>query len=339
MPPRGKKKARPSTADIPKAADNDNLSVAFHRAGERAGKELVPREYAGTDRYLDVVTWNIRYFHDRDKERVRRITDVLEALNADAFVFQEILDGSMNVVAEDLERRGAGHYSVAYGSTGGQQRIALMHDLDWLRLKDDAAELFGKGTIRSDDGKDAFPRLPFLGIFTCLPRVDTKDVFDFQLLGVHLKSQRGGGGAQRERGAKALADWLTKEAPRVDSDVIVLGDWNAPPSADVWKPIWELEDAGHAHFTKVNDESEISHLMYQRASEYGSRLDLACITQSAIEQVKTAPKVVRWTSLDELLEGSPKGTQIRSYIREISANVSDHMPVVTRFYFKKRRSS
>lgn len=335
----GTTRSASSRQDMYVRPKNDNLSAALDAAG------LIDPKYAGTDRFLDIVTWNIRFFHDRDDKRVNRVVEVLAALNADIFVFQEILDRSMDVVAQKLGQRGAGYYSVSYGSTGGQQRIALMHDLDWTRLKEEPRELYGRGEVVTSDGKDAFPRQPYLGVFTCLRKAETgalvgeEGAFDFQLLGVHLKSQRGGGDEQRELEGKKLAEWLAKEAPKTDADVVVLGDWNASPDAAPWAPLRKLEEQGRAAFTKYNNSSDISHLMFRNASEFGSRIDLACVSGAATEKVAAPPQVVRWTSLEDLLSGQPKAKQIREYIKEIAEDVSDHMPVVTRFYFEERNAA
>ena len=34
------------------------------------------------------------------------------------------------------------------------------------------------------------------------------------------------------------AAWLVREAPKTDSDTVILGDWNAPPGDACWKPRW-----------------------------------------------------------------------------------------------------
>jgi len=120
---------------------NDNLSNAFDRLG------LVPPKYRGTDQLLDIVTWNIRFFHDQDRDRVKRIVNVLSELNADIIVLEEIKDQSLEVVAQELNRIEAGYYETAYGTTGGDQRVAIMYDLDWIRAKDDIHELFGKEKV------------------------------------------------------------------------------------------------------------------------------------------------------------------------------------------------
>ena len=302
--------------------DNDHISVGF--------ADIVPEEYKGTDRYLDIITWNLFWFHHKEEERVRTVTDILEQLNADILVFQEVVNESLNGVAEELSQRGAGNYEVNYGTTGGNQRIAIMHDLDWIRSKDDVSELFGKKQVIASNNKDAFPRLPLHGIFTGL---SNDKPFDFHLVGLHLKSQRGGGSEQRQKAAEKLSDWMTKQASQIDEDVIMTGDWNKEPSSDDWKALLDLEKDGEVHFSNINDESEISHLMYQKKSKVGTRLDVTAISVAAYDEVNADPKVVKWKNLDALLDSSQKAKKIKENLKYIKENISDHMPVVTRFYF------
>jgi endonuclease/exonuclease/phosphatase family metal-dependent hydrolase len=292
----------------------------------------VPEELRGTDQFLDVVTWNIRFFHDRDPARVEDIARVLATLNADIVVCQEILDGSLDAVAQKLREAGAGYYQTVYGTTGGNQRVALMWDLDWVRSKDEVREVFGRGQVVTADGKDAFPRLPLWGAFTVRPQEADGEPFDLQLLGLHLKSQRGGGETQRTLAADWLAAWLENDARRYDTDVVLLGDWNESPAAAAWAPFREMEEQGEVLFSAINGSHEISHLYYKSKTNLGSRLDLTLISSEAQDRVANVPQVVRWTSLDELLSTQPTGHQIKDLLKQIRENLSDHMPVVTRFY-------
>jgi endonuclease/exonuclease/phosphatase family metal-dependent hydrolase len=313
-----------------KPPKNDKLSKALI--------DIVPKEYRGTNQFLDIVAWNVRYFHDRDPQRVNNVASVLAELNADIFVFEEILDGSLEVVAEKLKSAGAGNYKTAYGKTGGDQRVAMMYDLDWIRAKDDIGELFSKNQFKVD-GKDAFPRLPLRAYFTGLAQGDVEP-FDFQLLGLHLKSQRGEADStskQRAKSADALRGWLLGDAQKVDSDVIMMGDWNEPPDAAAWAPFRDMETKGQVLFHALNDTGCISHLMYKNKNEIGSRLDLGAVTvSSAKEMVNRRADVVQWKSLSDLLKGNPKAAQVKAYISQISNDLSDHMPIVMRFYFQKK---
>lgn len=310
--------------------DNDNISRGFDAL------DLIPDELRGSPNFVDVVSWNIRYFHDRDPERLKLITEILSVLNADVIVLQEILYGSLDPVAESLRESGAGYYDIAYGTTGGQQRVALMWDLDYIRAKEDTKELVKKKEVIASDGKDAFPRLPLWGYFSANNYNWNQEgviPFDFQLVGLHLKSQRGGGAAQRKRAGDWLADWLHRSVNDVDTDVIMAGDWNEPPSAEAWNSIRQLEASGEALFSSVNNSAEISHLYYKNKQNLGSRLDLKAISIAAYDQVYADPKVVNWAPMEKFLEATPKAQEIKDYFKEISKNVSDHMPVITRFHF------
>jgi exonuclease III len=105
----------------------------------------------------------------------------------------------------------------------------------------------------------------------------------------------------------------------------------------------ELEDEGTALFEKINDESEISHFYYKNKNKIGSRLDLVAISMASTEQlVDEKSNVIRWAPLDELMASTPSATDIKDYIKAIGGDrkgrggISDHMPVITRFYFGKK---
>jgi endonuclease/exonuclease/phosphatase family metal-dependent hydrolase len=301
---------------------------------------IVDRRFRGTDRYLDLVTWNIRWFNPRDPQRVDNMVTVLSALNADILVLQEIEAGSLDELAIRLGEAEVGLYKVAYGTSGGDQRIAMLYDTEWVRAKDDIREIVGKREVVTRAGKDAFPRLPLWSWFTGLPVSAHNESFDFQLVGIHLKSQLGDGVTdkeQRHKAAEWLARWLEGDAQDVDSDVLIVGDWNEPPSADTWQPFADLEAEAKVFFRKVNDDDAISHLMYKRKDRIGSRLDIKVASASVGGFRRGDPKVVRWTTLAKLLAGNPSAAAIKRFIREVSRDLSDHMPVVSRFYFTPRR--
>ena len=308
---------------------NDNITPAII--------DLVPEKYRGTDKFLDIVNWNIRYFNPRDPKRVRRIASIMETINADMFTLLEIEEGALEPIIDILNNEKAGYYKAEYGTTGGDQRVAIMYDTEWIRAKEDVKEIFSKKEYTDSEGKDAFPRLPLRGYFTGLVQEDPDDVFDFQLIGLHLKSQRGDGSEQRKVSADALANWLSHEAGKTDADVIMLGDWNKEPTSKEWNAIHRLESKGLAKFKSINDSGSMSHLMYQTKKHFGSLLDLTCVSMSASKNMAgKKSNVVRWKSLDAMLANAPTGEEIKTYIKETSQNISDHMPVFTRFYFKDK---
>ena len=47
--------------------------------------------------------------------------------------------------------------------------------------------------------------------------------------------------------------------------------------------------------------------------------------------------VVKWAPLEAFLGDDPKANQIKEYLKALRERVSDHLPVVTRFYFSDER--
>lgn len=361
MPSRRSRKSASTRSSKPKVtargnvitADNDNLSIGL--------EDVVPDDMKGTSQFLDIVQWNLEWFGAQksatlDRERFGTVVKILDALNGDLFVFQEVAGpsydrrypGALDAVAEELNRRGAGDYVVYYTEAGGEQRVSMMWDRRWLRAKTDVKELFPLGTHTMPGGKDPFgKRTPLLGYFTArvpegAPAAGAEgearaEKFDFQVLGVHLKAMAEGH-AQRLRSAEVLADWLSKEAPKTDNDAMIMGDWNAPPDDSCWGPIHQLESNGNVKFRDINDPSDFSYLWLEnRSDKFTSRIDLQVVSLASMQQVVgAAAQVVRWKPIEEAIAraGSMTDPEVVKTMRFLKEHVSDHMPTVSRFYFK-----
>lgn len=310
--PAKKGRTRGAMPPAPPVADNDNISAAIN--------EYVPEELRGTDRFLDIINWNIRYFNELDPSRVRLITKIMSEINGDIFVLQEIAEGAVNQVASALNESGAGLYKTAYGSTGGTQRVAFMYDTEWVRTKEDFTELFkGEPNTLPGSSKRIFPRLPFHNVMHAFAEDGN---FDFHLAGVHLKAYMGNddpGTEQRRLSAERLVTWSNTETE--DKDIIILGDFNKEPSADEFAIFRAEEEAGRIRFSTWNREDEGSHWYKGKRS----RIDLVIVSDS-VEQVaeRKESKVIPW-----------KGVFDSSTLRnDLIERISDHMPVVSRFYFR-----
>jgi hypothetical protein len=314
-----------------KKIPNDNISSLLGGINPK---------FNDTDDFIDIVQWNLRWFNSKEPDRAAKIEQVLSTLNSDIFVFQEIADGSLDSLAKSLSDNGKGSYEVKYGTTGGQQRVAVMWDMEWVRLKDDVKELFGKGMVSTPSGKDVFPRLPLWSYFFCKSTISIKRGFDFQLVGLHLKSQLDKGGTgeddlQRTLSASKLSDWLLKEANNFDSDSILLGDWNEPPSAEAWEAFRQLENDKKVKFMKINDDTNFSHLYYRNRNDVGSLLDLRVVTSPFAKQMNKTGGTIHWLTLDNLLQSDESAGAVKQIINEIKNEITDHMPVLTRFDVKK----
>jgi hypothetical protein len=326
----------------------DNISAMLD------AKRLVPKKFQGTDKYLDVVSWNIRWFDAADADRVKAITDVLGVLNSDFFVLTEIAsDGALDGVCDQLAKTNAGFYSTCYGTTGREQRIVLMWDRDWVRAKTEPAELFKDEDLRvpaewGTKPQSVFPRLPLWGYFEALASKPGDEGFNFELVGVHLKAQgpnpqgykgpsKRWGIPQRTQAAERLASWLTNYHEHYDTDVIVIGDWNATPDQEEWSRLRQLEQTDEIRFASINKKEEVSHLVRLNASgPGGTRIDLHLVTREA--EANAVPKnmgvVIKWKPFDNLK--SMVAADRVKYFKALKKRFSDHLPVVSRFYLTEK---
>lgn len=338
----------PNTSGFSKNDVPDNITALLN------AKQLVPKKFQGTDKYLDVISWNIRWFDAADTDRVKAIADVLGVLNADFLVLTEIAaDGALEEVVNQLAQTKAGFYSIHYGTTGREQRVVLMWDRDWVRAKTEPVELFKEENLRvpAETGtkpQAVFPRLPLWGYFEALASKPGDEGFTFELVGVHLKAQGPGpkgykgpdkrwGIPQRTRAAERLGSWLGDDHAHSDTDIIVIGDWNATPDQEEWKHLRELERKGEIRFTKINKLGEVSHLVRLNASgPAGTRIDLHLITRAA--NANAVPKnkgvVIKWKPFDNL--SSMVAKDRLDYFKALKARFSDHLPVLTRFYLTEK---
>lgn len=304
----------------------------------------VDKKFNDSDDFIDIVQWNLRWFNSQEPERVTKIIDVLSLLNSDVFVFQEIAPESLDGVARELTEQKKGSYKVAYGTTGGQQRVAIMWDMEWVRLKDDVKELFGRGAVTTPGGKDVFPRLPLWSYLFCKSTISNKRGFDFQLVGLHLKSQLDKSGTgeddlQRTLSASKLANWLQRESNHVDADTILLGDWNEAPDAKAWESIRKLEKEKLVKFKSINDKTHFSHLYYRNRNEVGSLLDLRVVTSPFASQMNKTGGPINWLTLESLLESSATAGEVKKVINQIKGEVTDHLPVLTRFGVNEKKKT
>lgn len=330
-----------------------NVATSANDGFSFAVDDLVPEQYRGTDRYLDVIQWNLEWFgasksRERDTTRFALVVGVLEKLNADLFIFQEIAGpsgtrpGVLDAVAAELTARGAGEYVVDYTLAGGEQRVAMMWDRDWLRAKTEVAELFPRGSHTLEDGSDAFAgRTPLYGWFTGKlgsgPSSRAGGSFDFQVLGVHLKAMADGA-PQREESAQVLARWMRTQAPKTDADVLIMGDFNAPPDDPCWSAFHALENSGKAGFRKINDPSDFSYLwLANKRDKFLSRIDLTVASTASMKKVSgPLAKAVRWKPIEDVIaqsQGNLTSRQVNALLREMKDLLSDHLPIFSRFYF------
>ena len=139
------------------------------------------------------------------------------------------------------------------------------------------------------------------------------------MVGLHLKSQRGGGEEQREAEAERLIRWVNNETE--DEDAILAGDWNALPTQPEFTSVRRSERKGKLRFVSFNKGNEASHFF---KNGKGSRLDLVAVSDAAEDaSAEKAAKVIRWRQ--ELMT--------KANLPDTIDRISDHLPVISRFFF------
>lgn len=310
-------------------AENDRITSIF--------RDMLTPAQRGTDRFLDVVTWNIKWFNVQNPERVAHIARIMGEINGDVFILQEIEQGSMEPVVAALNAVGAGNYKTFYGSNGGDQRVTFVYDQATVRATSNPVNLFADDRpLVPGTRKDVFPRFPVqMKVSVYATRAAERQgrilaPFDFELVGVHLKSQRqdrqgDDGTLQRRLAAEMLTGWMKVDAD--DQDVIVAGDWNAAADRPEFASVRELERTGAAHFASFNPADEASHFFKSGRS---SRLDYIVLSAgSRRAAANDRSEVLLWRDIKE----AATAVERRDALARIYDEVSDHLPVVARFYF------
>ncbi len=213
-------------------------------------------------------------------------------------------------LADDLERRG---YRLMAGASGKAQRVVIAYDADEVELLAPAREL----EVRDSFDFDADCRRD--GLRRPLAAHLRAGSFDFWVVGLHLKSKRGGECSDRIRDGQA-SDLATAVDALVSSsgedDVILIGDFNAlgdePSIAALRSP------GGFAPLTppalRVPGSGEISYLI----PPYASLIDHLMIRRDATTE---------WIEGSTVVFDPGRGRPLKRYVRKLS----DHAPVWASF--------
>jgi hypothetical protein len=96
---------------------------------------------------------------------------------------------------------------------------------------------------------------------------------------------------------------MEEEGNYVDTDILIMGDFNAPPNDKCWQPFHEMEDAGKIKYKEINDNDDFSYLwLANKSDKYVSRIDLTVMSTASSNQVAgEVVKVVRWQPIEEAI--------------------------------------
>ncbi len=132
-------------------------------------------------------------------------------------------------------------YRVAQHYKANDQRIALVYDVARVRLKRRPQLVL----------EDKLQRAA-LWVHVALLDPEREDTMNLQILSVHLSARQRTSLKKRREEAEAIAEWIEKEASKTNADLVVAGDFNAPPFDEAFEPIYKLERKGVLTFRACN---------------------------------------------------------------------------------------
>ncbi len=217
-----------------------------------------------------------------------------------------------------LDERG---YRLVAGDSGDAQRVVLAFDADEVELVGEAEELQVRDSFHFD------AECQYDGLRRPLAAQLKAGDFDFWVVGVHLKSKRGGECSDRMRDGQAqdlveAVDDLVRDSG--EADVVLAGDFNAFVDED---SISALRFPGA--FTtltspsyRVRRSGKISYLI----KPYRSLIDHVMIRRQP---------TVEWVENSTVVYSPGRGQALASYI----GLYSDHAPVWASFYTDRDNDS
>lgn len=274
---------------------------------------------------IEVGTYNLywlgsemRYRQElREEDDVKRIADfVTEALDIEIVAFEEV-NTSMNgtFIYDDKERKISDQqykwlkrymeddgYVFLPGESGGKQNIVIAYDADEVALLSEAREL-------ESSSSTGYLRKPLAAKFKA-------GEFDFWVVAVHLKSQKGGDDSDyvRTKQARELLDAIDNLISESgEQDIILIGDFNAEATDDSIDSIYRKG----RFFTQTwktrlsAGSNDVSYLI----GNFASLIDHIMLRpENTLELIKKSTTVYKPENIGTYLDG-----------------YSDHVPVWTSF--------
>jgi endonuclease/exonuclease/phosphatase family metal-dependent hydrolase len=286
---------------------------------------------------VEVVTWNIRQFPQHSTS-VDYVKNLLEKWNADIYFFQEInSESSLITMVNSMP-----NYSYAVDEESGNLGFALVYKNEYITYNS-KNELWAD-TANNDDGDSDYEnnaayqfadRPPMESYLTW---TDGTKSIDLYVIGVHYKccgddsydaSDTGDETTRRHHASLLLTDYIINN--RSNDNVIVLGDFNNTGSQSIvnptLSPFTDQNNYDSATSFKMTDLS----ILQGPATGYSwqgwtSSYSAAHFDHIIINQSMFTVDATSATSVIAL----PTETGLSN--SNVSNRISDHQPVMYRFY-------
>ncbi len=257
----------------------------------------------------------------RTEEDVERIADfVTEDLDLEVIAFQEVNTSEDEMLDDDTEQSTQQYqwlkshmeddgYVFLEGSTGRSQRVVIAYDANEVTLLESARELEVSDWFRLGSRRSSNLRKPLAAKFQA-------GSFDFWLIAVHLKSQRGGDFSDYVRTQQTsellgvIDDLIAEDG---EQDIILAGDFNAEATDESIEALYWVGDFQTQAWPsrRTSNSNDASYLIGSFAS--------------LIDHIMVRPAVTQELVQRSTVVFNPTGTP------NYTAKYSDHVPVFTSF--------
>lgn len=172
-------------------------------------------------------TWNLEHLSERPNKDFKAIAKV--AKNVDFLAVQELMNAAaLDKLAKELTRQSGEHWSHMASDAVGRSSYKEMYGFVWK----DSKVAYEDGALSYIDRKNIFAREPYSARFKSL----TDNAY-FVVATVHIVY--GKKPADRFEEIEALSSywgWL-KEVYPGNNHIMLMGDFNMPPSSPAWAPL------------------------------------------------------------------------------------------------------
>lgn len=281
----------------PKINKNDSDSIRVDKVGQ--------------NNRFEIVTWNIENFPVQGYTTVEALSQLIQKLDIDLIAVQEIASiRSFDSLLAKLPGW-QGHYSPDDYGNGTYQKTGFLYKSSFISLSNLSALYINE---RTEYGDWAFPRPPYTAFVQIKDKTGT--VYDFNLIVVHMKAYDGTKEiAQRKLACQLLYNHINDEiSAGVDSDFIVLGDWND-----------QLEDSTSTNvfLSFLNDSSNYTFLT---KSIIDQQSYIFAPYQNLIDHI-----LITKDSRQEYGKGLTSVLYLDDEYKAYSTVISDHRPVMAVF--------
>ncbi len=271
----------------------------------------------GTDKTLDIATWNIERFPKRGDTTIVYVAKCIKAMDVDLIGMQEIKGKKafLNLIKElnkiDKKNKWKGYR--AKSDKRWHVNLAFIYKANVIHVNK-IYELFKR---KDEKYRYIFPRYPLVIDFNYHGE-------RFVVINNHLKARSGEKNRNRRRKALSkLHAWVMKNLP--NENVIILGDMNDQlvdlPSTNVFTVfLKDKKDFSFADYKIAADSTADWSYPYWK---YRGHIDHIIISNELYDDFSNKNSAVKTIAIDKFMEG---GDEARYQF------ITDHRPVAIRLY-------